>query len=125
MAQQLVTIDLLTESGQRILTEDKTRHLIIHSKWVEINVSVGGGPYVANGFYIPNPKQITNATKMVLVSVKLGDTTWRRAYVVDRKKAIIMVRIVDLVNATRRRIQIGVDAVKKASKRVIASMKRQ
>lgn len=80
----------------------------------------GGGPYVANGFYIPMTKQLTHTTKLVQITVTYKDKTWKKAYVVDRVKAKIAVRAVDFINAVRHRIEIGVNAFKRARHQVTA-----
>lgn len=81
----------------------------------------GGGPYVANGFYIPMTKQLTHTTKFVMVTVTYKEHTWKKAYVVDRIRAKIAVKVVDFINATRKRIDVGVSAIKRARHYVTAA----
>ena len=80
----------------------------------------GGGPYVANGFYIPMTKQLTHTTKFVMVTVTYKDKTWKKAYVVDRIRAKIVVKAVDFINAARSRIEIGASAFKRVQRQVTA-----
>lgn len=86
----------------------------------------GGGGYVTSpGVYVPWPKKITSSTKMVLITVKFSeDKTWRRSYVVDSVKAAIIVRSVNLINAAVSRMSVGVEAIKQASKRVVARFRQ-
>ena len=85
----------------------------------------GGGPYVANGFYIPMTKQLTHTTKFVMVTVTYKDKTWKKAYVVDRIRAKIVVSAVNFINAARSRIEIGVSTIKRVQRRVTAAFKRE
>ena len=85
--------------------------------------NIGGGPYVANGFYIPMTKQLTHTTKMVLITVTYKDRTWKKAYVVDRVRAAIVVKAVDFFNAARKKIEIGVSALRRVKHQVTAAFR--
>lgn len=85
----------------------------------------GGGGWSPNGgFYVPMSKPITSTTKMVLVTVRIKDKTWRRSYVVDRYKASIVVRAVSIINALKDRLTVGADSFRKVKQRVTAVFKR-
>lgn len=80
----------------------------------------GGGPYVANGFYVPLNKQLTHTTKLVIITVKMKDHTWKKSYVVDRTKAKIVVNIVNLFNAIKRNLTVGISTIKRTTAKVMA-----
>lgn len=83
----------------------------------------GGGPYVANGFYIPMTKQLTHTTKMVLITVTYKDRTWKKAYVVDRIRATVAVKAVNFLNAVKKKIEIGVGALRRVKHQVTAAFR--
>jgi hypothetical protein len=84
----------------------------------------GGGSYAVHpGVYVEWPKKITPKTKMVLITVKMGEKAWRHSYTVDGRKASITVKAVEFINNTTHKISVGVDAVKSATRRVTAYFK--
>ena len=85
----------------------------------------GGGSYATNEFLVPFPNKLKQTTRMVLITVKMGDRSWRKSYTVLREKAEIIIRVMNFVNTVRDRMYVGVDTIKKASKRVTAVFNRK
>lgn len=88
------------------------------------NPATHGGGTPVTGFYVPMTKPITTNTKMVLVTVRLGQKTWRKSYVVDRFKASVIVRVVGLISTIKQKIIVGVDSIHRASQRVTAIFRK-
>jgi hypothetical protein len=85
----------------------------------------GGGSFaVAPGVYVPWVNKPDCKDKVVLITVKFPENkVWRKSYVVDCRKADILVRVIDVVNAATRRLTVGVNHVKHAARRVTAMFK--
>lgn len=85
----------------------------------------GGGPYPTSAeFLVPFPKELKQTTRMVLITVKIGEQSWRKSYVVQRNKAEIVLRVMNLINTAKDKMFVGVDSIKKASRRVSAVFRR-
>lgn len=82
----------------------------------------GGGSYVVEpGIYVPWPKKITKKTRMVQITVKYREQhTWRRSYILQGIKASIIIRIVDVVNTASSKLNVGINKLRLAKKRVTA-----
>lgn len=84
----------------------------------------GGGSYaVEPGIYVPWPKDTSPQTRMVLITVKYHDKAWRRSFIIDKRRADIIIRISNVINRITSRINVGVDHFRKAMKKVIAVFK--
>ena len=86
----------------------------------------GGGSYAQNvsGFYVPLPKQLNQSTRQVLITVKMKDHSWRTSFVVSRGKADIVVKVFDFINVIKDRMQVGVNAITRVSKKITAVFQR-
>jgi hypothetical protein len=89
---------------------------------VEPPIGGGGGSYaVEPGIYVPWPKKIPAKSKTVFITVKFSDTKrWSRSYQLDSVRADLVVRAINIVNAATRRLSVGVNNVKHATRRVTA-----
>ena len=84
----------------------------------------GGGYYPHPGFYVPYNRPVTDTTKIIVVTVKLKKQTWSKSYVVDEERAAITIKIINLLNSTRKYLQIGADAISVLRRKVTAAFTR-
>lgn len=82
----------------------------------------GGGSYaVEPGIYVPWKGKTRQKTKNVQIIVKFSkEHTWRKAYVVSSIRADMIVKAINIVNAATQRLQVGVQHLKHATRRVTA-----
>lgn len=88
----------------------------------------GGGGSVYNtshGFYVPLNKKMSESTKLVLITVKTKDKAWRKSYVVSRTKGDLIVKAINFVDKVKKTVNVGITAVTKVPKKVIAMLNKQ
>ena len=103
----------------------------LSTKFISIVVTApgaGGGPYPIatsqQGFYTPAHKPMTDATRLVTISVKFSeDKTWKKYYVVDEERADIIIKVIGWLNTFKQRFGIGISAVKRTGQKVLALFK--
>jgi len=109
MALKEVTLDLLTEDGKNILTENGASFLIIQRKWIEISSSGGGSTW-----WIPDPHRYweeprrENLPEKIKIIVRFSDKEWITEFVLDKNensirvigKFIRLLNIMDNINVT-------------------------
>lgn len=66
--------------------------------------AVSGGSVPVGSFYIPVTKPITYDSRVVIVTVKVKENTWKKAYVVDKSKADIIVRVINVITTIKTKI---------------------
>ena len=83
----------------------------------------GGGGYipVRPGYYIPVDRTWTKDTRIVVVTVKMGENTWRKHYVVDEPKAQYLVTVANIINNVAGKVRISIEKIKHISKKIIAT----
>lgn len=82
----------------------------------------GGGSFATHpGIMVPFRTKIQQKTKNVQITVKFSKKqAWRRSYVVTTRKADIVVKVINIVNAVTSKLTVGIDRVRQATKRVTA-----
>ena len=85
----------------------------------------GGGSYTTSEFLVPFPNKLRQTTRMVLITVNIGERKWRKTYTVLRERAEIIIKVVNLYNTIRDQMYVGVNSFKRASRRVTATFTRK
>lgn len=81
----------------------------------------GGGAATSGGFWVPLPKKLVQHNRQVQITVKMNGKTWRTMVTVDSVRAELMVKVVNILNTSRNKFNIGVTGLKKVLKSVTAS----
>jgi Ni2+-binding GTPase involved in maturation of urease and hydrogenase len=85
----------------------------------------GGGSYTTSEFLVPFPNKLRQTTRMVLITVNIGERKWRKTYTVLRERAEIIIKVMNLYNTVKDNMYVGVNSFKRASKRVTAIFTRK
>lgn len=79
-----------------------------------------GGGIAVRGFHVPFPSPIKQNDRIVLITVKVSDNTFRKSYVLDVKKADIIVKISNIIDIMREKVNIGVGGINQLKRTVTA-----
>ena len=84
----------------------------------------GGGSFPTSQFLVPLSTKPRQKTKQVLITVKIGKSSWRRAFIVLNNKADVIVKVVNIVNTVKDKVSVGIEAIRRTSKKVSAVFDR-
>lgn len=89
----------------------------LFSASVVVIPSKGGGyavtPVYVNQAYTPvNNKMYIPGQKIVMITVKSGESTWRKMYTIDSKKADIVVNALNFGNSIKQRMHQIAESLK-------------
>ena len=79
-----------------------------------------GGHFGQRGHHVPLTRPLTHTSKLIVVSVKYKDHTWRKTYTVDKVRAKIAIRLVNVINKIKDKITVGVESLHRVTQRVTA-----
>jgi hypothetical protein len=93
-----------------------------------IRIGGGGGgvfvPPTTTGFYVPLPKQLNKLTQTVLITVKMREHSWRTSFIVTRGKADMIVKVINVINSSKDKINVGISSLKRYTRQITAVFKR-
>lgn len=89
---------------------------------------IGGGGYyphhVVTPYYTPMRAPAQDSC-LVLVDVKLGESHWRKSYVVDKGKGDTIITLINTFNKVKSRVVGAVTSFKRAVKKTIVYFSRR
>jgi len=87
---------------------------------VVVEEAKGGGPFHIPAYFTPIGQKIDTNTRMVMITVTTREHQWKKMYVVDRKKAAILIEIIGFINTIKDKTSIAVHGLKQAVRTVTA-----
>lgn len=82
----------------------------------------GGGVSIRPGINVPFRQTRIAPDRIIRITVGISDKKWSRAYTVDRSKAAIVVRVVNVVNSLHDRVSVNVSKLSKIVRKITATI---
>lgn len=82
----------------------------------------GGGPYNPI-LFTPIGQKIDNNSKIVMITVTMGEHQWKKMYAIDRDKQAIAAEVYDFFNSVQRNTNISVLDFTKVDVQITAEVK--
>lgn len=91
------------------------------------NVGTGGStPVYLTPLVVPLGQRIDTNTRLVILTIKHRENLkWKKEYIISKRKAAILVEVLNFVNAVKDKTAITVSNLKQAALRVIAKVRNK
>lgn len=89
------------------------------------NPGTGGGSVAIHpGVMVPWPTNLKRKpnTRAIVVTVRMKDKKWTKNYLIPERRTKLAVSVIRILNVTTSKVSVGVSAVSRASKRVVATI---